>query len=755
VKKILFIFSLFLISSNAYSQSNKGKFREKFISANYHIEYANYSLALEDFLEIYSLDPENANLNYKIGLCYIKSARNRIEAIPYLEKAIRNVSSSYDDLDPSEKKSPVIAYYYLGFVYHLNHQFPESVEHLEKYKTFLGKKNYMIQEADRVISWCKNAINYIANPVEVSIECLSDAINTTYPEHSPVLSIDESTLIFTSKRPDPKRSSFVIESDFVENIYISEKDDNGNWTPAKPISNNINTSDHEASIGLSADGLKLFIYRGINGGSIFMTELGENDDWSFPQELTFINSKYWETHATISADQQFIYFVSDRPGPNAQGGKDIWMCKRLPNGQWAKPQNLGPEINTPYDEEAPFIHPDGKTIFFSSNGHQTMGGMDIFYSEILESGRWSEPINVGYPINTTDDDVSYIVSADGRRAYFSSVRDNCKGEKDIFMANLDKVLIEAQAVVSGRVTFNGSEELPEGLIIFVTDPISGKVAQQTKPRFKNGRWTFVFSLPEGYTYDVTFALDGYDPADSQLKVPMGSAEKPMTNYLLELMTFEYAEKNKRINIAGTVKNYLGVPLRDAKIILTDNSTGLIVGSYKTLEEDNDQYFFQIELGESYNVTYEADGYLFKSINLNYSEFPETRSVVKDITLEKLEKNAVTVLNNIFFEFNKFSLSQDSKPELEKLLSVLRDNPTMKVEISGHTDSRGSASVNKQISYLRASSVRTYLITQGIEKDRITSKGYGKSKPIAPDFVNGVADQEAMRLNRRVEFKIIK
>ncbi|MBA3901433.1 MAG: PD40 domain-containing protein, partial [Bacteroidetes bacterium] len=490
MKKFLLYNILFLFIVNAVfpQDIDRSLFKEKFTEAQFHIEYENYKLALPIFLELHKMDPENPNVNFKVGFCFIKSNIRKTEAIEYLEKAVINVSPNYDDLNPFEKKSPVNAYYYLGLAYHLNYNFDKAIATFDKFKSLISKKHYMVADANRAIVISLNAKEFVANKKDYKIDCLSDSINTPYPEYSPVISLDEKTLIFTSRRPGNTGS--IAESVHNEDIYISYKE-NGVWSEAVSIGVNINTSEHEASIGLSADGQKLFIYKSDEGGSIWMSEF-EGEEWGFPQKLNFdVNSQHFETHAVMTSDQKIIYFASDRPG--GHGGTDIWMCKKLPNGQWAKAQNLGPQINTKYNEDAPFIHPNGKTIFFSSDGHKTMGGYDIFYSEIQEEGNWSSPINMGYPINTTDDDIYFVTSGDGKRGYFSSLRVNCVGEKDIFMVTIDDIEVEAITVLRGKITIDGDEKIPPGAIIFVTDLETGLVINESRPNSRTSVYTLALS----------------------------------------------------------------------------------------------------------------------------------------------------------------------------------------------------------------------------------------------------------------------
>ncbi|HET6243417.1 MAG: OmpA family protein [Bacteroidetes bacterium] len=751
MKKLLIFNFLILCSTVLFSQNfDKGLFKEKFIEAQYHIEFENYKLALPIFIELNKMDPENSNVNFKVGLCMIKSNIRKAEAVGFLEKAVLNVSPNYDDLNPFEKRAPVNALYYLGFAYHIAYKLDEAIATFEKFKSVISKKNYMVADAERSIVMCLNAKEFIGNKKEYIIDCLSDSINTPYPEYSPVVSLDESTLIFTSRRAE--ESGSIAESMHNEDIYISYKDNNGIWSAAKSIGTSINTMDHEASIGLSADGQKLFIYKSDDGGSIWMSEQ-LSESWSVPQKLDFdVNSEHWETHAVITAEQKTIYFASNRPG--GQGGRDIWMCKKLPNGKWAKAQNLGAQINTKHDEDAPFIHPNGKTIYFSSDGHKTMGGFDIFYSEIQEDGKWSSPINMGYPINTTDDDIYFVTSGDGKRGYFSSLRENCIGEKDIFMVTIDDIQVESITVLKGKITIDGDEKLPSGALIYVTDVETGIVVNESRPNPRTSVYTLALSPGEhGKTYSISYSAEGFEPITATIEIEAGMGYQEIEKELfLHPINFESKTKGT-VALSGTIKNRQGEFI-SATISVIDNITGEEIFTALTKGTEA-PYYFVLQLGKNYNISYEAEDYLFHSENLNIPNKPEYSEIKKNIILEKIETGTKIVLNNIFFDHNKSILRKESNVELEKLYTLLNKRPELKIEVGGHTDSKGNAEVNMVLSKARAQAVVDYLTKNGINRSRLVAKGYGKDAPIAPNnLANGKPDLDGMQLNRRVEFKIL-
>ena len=346
-----------------------------------------------------------------------------------------------------------------------------------------------------------------------------DSINTPFPEYSPVLSADEKTLIFTSRRPGSTGGDKTIEDQFYEDIYISYRKPDSTWTMPVSISPNINTITHEASVGLTADAQTLLIYKDINGGDIYSSSL-DGEQWTTPQPLgSNVNTSSWETSACLTPDGNTLYFVSNRKG--GLGGRDIWKCVKLPNGKWSLAVNLGAPINTPYDEESPFIHPSGNLLFFSSKGHNTIGGFDIFFSNLGDKG-WEEPLNIGYPINTTEDDIFYVTSPDGRRGYYSSAaRAEGYGEKDIYMISIPTRKEEPLVLIRGYIKAKIGEELPANLEIVATNNESGTIVGTYRPLMRDGSFTII--IPPGSNYTLSYQNDGKEFYSESIEVPAGAA----------------------------------------------------------------------------------------------------------------------------------------------------------------------------------------------------------------------------------------
>lgn len=482
---------------------DRGDFVARFYEANKLMEEKLWYQAIAEWKKALELDPNNGNVNYKIGYCLLQTSNAKAEALSYLEVAVdKKVSKNYDAFDPLERKAPVDALYYLGISQHLNYKLDDAIASFSKLKKTLNKKHRLAGLADQSIAQCEEAKRQIANPKNYEIINLGPVVNSSDNDFSPVLALDESSLFFTSRRlrPDSTNSRIInVETgEFRDDIYASYMTADGAWGTPELL--NLNSDDNDASISVSPDGQTLFVYRdSLGDGRILYSKLiGEM--WSDPAKLgSDINTPYWETHATISADETTLYFVSDRPG--GIGGRDIYRCVKLPDGSWSRALNAGPGINTPLDEDSPFLTPDGKGMYFASQGHNNMGGFDLFFVKQGADGEWGKPQNMGYPLNSVDDDVFFQPMADGRRAYYSSERDGGFGKKDIYLVNLPDEGNESRlAVLKGYIIGEEGEDLPEDLKIIVTNNKSGEVMEY-KPRMRDGGYLAILNPCTSYHID--------------------------------------------------------------------------------------------------------------------------------------------------------------------------------------------------------------------------------------------------------------
>ncbi|OFY84292.1 MAG: hypothetical protein A3F72_14830 [Bacteroidetes bacterium RIFCSPLOWO2_12_FULL_35_15] len=516
---VLLLIFLLPVRSHA-SIPYSSDYKKIYLEAEDNFANENYNAALPLYLKLDSLSKGNANINFKIGLCYLSGATYKIKSIPYFEEAIKNIARKYQEGEIKETQAPLSTYYYLAKAYHLNYQFDKAIEMYQKYITELGtssKVSAEIADVTHDIETCNNGKELIKNPNKVKISNLGSALNSPHSDFSPVVSLDESTLIFTSRRQGGTSDVKEANGQYFEDIYISHYV-NDAWQKAVSIGPNINTYGHEATVNISADGQKLLIYKDEGGnGNLYLSEL-KGEEWGIPQYLgANINTPSWETHACFSADNRTLYFVSDRTG--GLGGRDIYKCLKLPNGEWSPGQNLGPTINTPYDEDGVFIHPDGKQIYFSSKGHKSMGGFDVFSSIINdENGFWSEPINIGYPINTPDDDIFFITTADGKRSFFSSDQEGGLGEKDIYMITYEENEPRDITILVGRIINNTDEDISNNKIAII-DIATNDTIQELIANSSTGK--FGANLPVGTSYKTLYYVNGKEIFTEVLDAPKG------------------------------------------------------------------------------------------------------------------------------------------------------------------------------------------------------------------------------------------
>ena len=674
---IFFFISTFSVAQNVeFTKDNFKDQKDKLKEAKSNIDKGNgfydqgvmyYKQAIEPYLLANKFNPENALLNYKIGNCYLNS-NSKLKAIPFLEKAYK--------LNP---KVDAQIHFAIGKAYHLDMQWDKAVD---EYKTFqsvtpnLKDNKALYEEVIKKIQECYDGKTLVSKPVRVFIDNVGDAINSQYSDYGPLISADESEMFFTSCRASTTGGGIdELWNEYFEDVYRSTKV-NGKWTQAQNIGAPINTKRHDAAMGLSPDGQTMFIYYDEKGdGNIFQSTL-TGTAWSKPERLNKnINTDAKETSASLSSDGKTLYFVSNRLG--GIGGRDIYVSTKDDKGKWGKAVNIGPTINTQYDEEGVFIHPDGKTLYFSSKGHNTMGGYDIFKS-VFENGNWQEPENIGYPINTPDDDVFFVMAANGKHGYYSSFNTNGFGEKDIYM-----------------VTFLGPEKQ---MVLNNEDNLLASVAAPVKEEV------------------------------------MAAAIQIKEAQLILLKGIITDEVTK-------------LPL-DATIEIVDNTRNELIASF-TSNSSTGKYLVSLPAGKNYGIAVKKDGYLFHSENFVIPSTANYEEVKKDIALKSLSAGNKIVLNNIFFDFDKATLRPESTNELQRLVKLMKDNSSLKIEISGHTDSKGPKDYNLGLSENRAKAVVDYLVKEGIKVSRLSFKGYGETQPVATNDT-----EEGRQLNRRTEIKII-
>lgn len=533
-------------------------------------------------------------------------------------------------------------------------RYSEAIPLLETFARSFAPESAKARQVQRALAIARYGQDAVQHPVSVNPKPLSETLKQGESQYFPVLTADEQTLVFTMLKPEG-------DEDLVTATWSAE----GGWQTPVPLSANINTPDNEGTASLSADGRLLVftacqngIRQGFGSCDLYSSQK-TGDAWSVPQNLgPLINTRDYESQPSLSADGRQLYFISNRPG--GLGQRDIWRSTRDAGGNWTQPVNVGKPINTPFNEASPFLHANGQTLFFASDGHIGMGGYDLFLSrnrpDSLKAG-WSVPANLGYPINTSEDQASLFVSANGTKAYYSF------------------------------------EEQKEG------------VSQKSRI----------------YTFDLPAVLrDQVRPV----------------NYLKGLVTDARTTKP----LSATL---------DLIDLRTNQSLSRIASDAQT-----GQYIAVLPAGGDYALYVSAPGYLFKSLSFNYTDKTSAETgmgqgVSLDAGLEPIGATAKETLNNLFFESGRYELSGKSLTELERLAEFLKVNPTARIEIAGHTDDRGDPAANVELSRKRAQTVVDYLTRMGVAPARLKAIGYGKTRPA----VKGTTD-EARQRNRRIEWRVM-
>lgn len=459
--------------------------------------------------KLITFKPESPNYNYRKGFLMLEIRKDYVGAIPYLEKAVTKVSPNYDMYSTKEQDAPVDALYHLASCYHLNENIEKAEEYYNRFLTESKKKSELIPVAKLRIEQCDIAKQQMGSPVKVFLRNLGSPINTEFPEYSPVVSLDGSALYFTSRRPWANGETETYKDEAInqypEDVYVSYMDFDSTWTD--PVRLEFCTpSRNEATAAVSSDERKIYLYEDTTGlGDIYYTDFYHAKFQDIEKlDIEGVNSeKDWETHAMMSNDKSMLFFTSDREG--GFGGRDIYMLKRE-GDKWSAPINLGPGINGPNDEDAPFISIDNKTLYYSTNGAKSIGGFDIVYSKLGADGNWGESKNLGYPFNSTNDDVFYTTTIDGLKGYMTSFRKDGKGEKDIYEIHNDYLGVNNVAVLKGQIKTVDNKPIPEDFALNVkltcVDCDDASSVRTIYPRLRDG--VFMTALEPCKTYKLDY-----------------------------------------------------------------------------------------------------------------------------------------------------------------------------------------------------------------------------------------------------------
>lgn len=622
---ISFLISFQGLLAQALSTKNK-KAIDLYVEADNNRVRGQYEEAIKLLQQAIEKDKKFEEAYYQLGSVY-RSAGDLEQSCVSMEKGLALVSAF-----PFKQKT---YFFVLGDNYLRRGKYTEAQSYLDKFLSIEKTDKVKIEKALLWKTQIEYSLSHLQDKADYQIKVLSDTVNAFPMQYFPAITADGSELIFTVR--------YGRAHDFNEDIFVSKKI-NQKWQAPVSLSNQLNSNFREGACSISADGRHLILtICGPRGCDLYESKK-EGDVWGKPVSLGgAVNSTGWEAQPSLSADGNELYFVSDRKG--SLGGYDIWYSRKDENGQWMKAVNLGKPVNTKYDEIAPYIHVNNQNLYYSSNGMPGFGGFDIYVSE-KNGQEWSAPENMGTPLNDYEDQYSFVVSSDGKVAYYS--REESRAKSKLYTTTVPEKM---QVRRRGNV-------------------VRGKVI------------------------------------DSKTKLPIRAQ--------VELFDLK---SNSKISVF---------------------ESDSVNGTYLIVVPGLSQYALHVT----------EPGYLFHSLHFNYEEKNQEQPLIINLELQQISKDATAVLNNIFFDFNKSELTEKSFSELNEVAKFLKDNPSVKVEISGHTDNIGNEAYNKQLSLQRAKAVVDYLVSHQVEATRLSQKGYGSQKPIKPND-----SEENRQANRRIEFKI--
>jgi outer membrane protein OmpA-like peptidoglycan-associated protein/Tol biopolymer transport system component len=726
----------------------------------------NYYFLSEIIVDhLLKLKPNSCNYNYRKGFMLLDVKLNAKEALPYLIQASKDIDKNYDMYSASENSCPTDVIYHLGRCYQLTENLDSAILFYERFINESNPKSNLVNQSKLKIIQCRNLKELKTAKQENRIFNLGPRINTQNPETAPIITTDGNLLYITSNRrwenEEMEETKDPVLNNYPEDIYQINLNDSEQQNNSIQRLSFCYSSENESCVSLSPDERQLFLYENLSGnGDIYFSNY-ENGEFSPSRKNTMkdLNSKNWETHSFTSLDGRKLFFVSDRPG--GFGGKDIYCIEKDDKNSWGKAYNLGSGVNSEYDEEAPFLASDGKTLFFASNGLKSMGEFDILSSK-YSNGIWQNATNLGYPFNSSYDDDFFTLTANGEFGYFSSNREGGFGQYDIYMVEMPKFLNQT-ALFSGFIKTSDGSPIPPNLIAFLTCencPNSEKI--EMTPRFRDGN--IITQLEPCKTYSLGYQID----------------DENIEKYTYEFTTdcnldFQIIRKDVIYDVLKNrvvpEKSYMSmIKVIDSKThdeldnvhaeLILNNDVDTFTFDKLYINQNLQKFIFGDTL--TFKIKLSKPGYLTQEFNFS-EQLLEIDTIISEFSLEAskigIDLAATLDLKPIYFDLNKFNIRDDAKIELDKIVKIMNDNPEIIVELSSHTDCRGSASYNLELSDKRAKASAIYIQERISQPERIYGKGYGESQLLndcpCEDKLKSKCPENEHQKNRRTEFKIIK
>lgn len=689
--KKLFLFSLFFVSTFNLSLFSQSKIENKnsFYLAESSILFEDYKEALPLYLRLLRIYPKNANFMYRVGQCYINTPGEKDKAMTYLQNAVKNINPKYKEGKFTETGAPYDALYYLANSYRINNLIDKALETYELFKKNMNTDVYDTAVVNLQIRSCLNAKKLNTTPLFIKEINLGDMVNEARAEFNPVVADDESMIVFSRSEA------------FYDAMYYSLKV-NGKW--GGPVNmNDILKIDRDIyPTSLSSDGKELYVYSSADyDGNIYTTRF-ENNTWTPLVKLNDnINTKYWESHATISHDNRKLYFTSNRKG--TIGGLDIYVSKRDTVGRWGVATNLGPTINTPYNEESPFLTKDDKTLFFSSTGHYNMGGYDVFYSTILDNGEWSVPLNAGVPINTTDDDVFFKPENDGYLGYISKDLPGGFGMADLYRIEIFTNDHPRKFIVRGLVKV-------ADLLSSIRDSVK-IIARNKKDTSKvytvysdSRTGEYQLELPHG-NYEVVFDEPGVERVVKNIDLPINNASDsfvlpgtilPKTDYTADFTI----ETSKNISVAKGDSIFFPLKVEKNSILKVEHWVGDSLVS-------TEQFFMNDTIFNYKMAPLPGDNKITFSLT---DKFNNTTTTEVFITREKGQTQELIVRP----EYSHV-IAKKQAEALTAMLKSRTDDKILKVINSSDFDKQQFGKVDDIIAYLKEEAAKKSISPEEIDR----------------------------------------